>query len=184
MNGNGSRNTDNSTSPLPVSTTAPVPNAAKMAKLSPTQQQRYRQDLLEREKQASALAAAGMVAESVSLAGPPLQSVQLLQPPLAMVAQNALATSTSATTSELDGINWSFMDFGAMHLDDMDLDFATLFDPEHEMSSMQTRGSGVVSTASIDTSAVSPTPVVTSQAWTEGLSPGERQQSPGEPSPS
>jgi hypothetical protein len=34
------------------------------------------------------------------------------------------------------------MDIGAMHLDDMDMDFASLFDPANEAASMETEGSG------------------------------------------
>jgi hypothetical protein len=114
--------------------------------LTPRSQRRYQQDLLERENQASALAAAGMVAESVSLTKPASGQVimtqqQGLQPPPALVAGSAAPASWGMTT-ELDSINWNLMDMGAVHLDDMDLDFASLFDPANELSYMETKGSG------------------------------------------
>lgn len=91
-----------------------------MSTMTTAQQQRYQQDLLEREHQASSLAAAGLVAEKVALA---TQS----PPPISDSPLNSNAT-------ELDYINWNLMDnLGAMHLDDMDTDFATLFDPSNEM---------------------------------------------------
>lgn len=86
----------------------------------------------ERERQASALAAAGMVAETVSgvragLAAPP----QLLSSP-----------PGNNTSGEVDNINWGAVDMGGVQVDDMDLDFATLFDPSIEEANMQTEGSG------------------------------------------
>lgn len=51
------------------------------------------------------------------------------------------------------------MDIGNMHLDDMDMDFATLFDPANELSDIQARGNRwpVSPTAGAD-AAASPTP--------------------------
>ena len=42
----------------------------------------------------------------------------------------------------MEGINWNMVDLGSAVVDDMDMDFATLFDPEHEQAHMQTVGSG------------------------------------------
>lgn len=180
MNGDVHRPTavPSSAAALPASTSAP--NIAKLSSMSPTQQLRYQQDLLERESQASSLAAAGMVAESVGLSSSaPAKTMPILglQPPPTIFAQNVLAP---ATTSELDSINWNFMDIGSINLDDMDMDFATLFDPANELSSMRTRGIGWPSSvAPVDASTVSPTPVG-SLAVAEGLSPWERHQPPDE----
>lgn len=120
-----------------------VPQGKSLGKLTAEQLTQYQADLIDRERQASALAAAGMVAESVNktqathghsiaqgLAAPPQLS-------------HATATPTqTANISELDSINWNLMDIGAMHLDDMDMDFASLFDPANEAASMETEGSG------------------------------------------
>ena len=105
------------------------------------------QEMRDRDRQASALAAAGMVAESVGVAGKGQQqkSAQGLQPPPLLAAGGAPLTAPS---TELDSINWNLMDIGAMHLDDMDLDFAQLFDPASELANMQTEGSGWPTTAS------------------------------------
>jgi hypothetical protein len=52
------------------------------------------------------------------------------------------------------------MDLGQMHLDDMDMDFARLFDPAQEAENMQTEGSGwpTAATSSSDTSALGSLP--------------------------
>lgn len=100
------------------------------------QQRRHREDLAAREKQASALAAAGMVAESVRLAQPP--SGLLPPPPLA----NGSAPLTHSTTGEIDNIHWGIMDLNVGHLDDLDMDFASLFDPINEITNMHMAGSG------------------------------------------
>ena len=88
----------------------------------------------ERERQASALAAAGMVAESVSVSG---GRAGLAAPP-----QLATASPRHDTSGEVDNINWGAVDMGGVQVDDMDLDFATLFDPSIEEANMQTEGSG------------------------------------------
>uniref|UniRef100_A0A6S8I9L2 HSF-type DNA-binding domain-containing protein n=1 Tax=Amphora coffeiformis TaxID=265554 RepID=A0A6S8I9L2_9STRA len=90
----------------------------------------------ERERQASALAAAGMVADTVSTSG---ELSGLAAPPQLGVPASAQATSSSGV---VDNINWGGVDAGDIHLDDMDLDFATLFDPSIEEANMQTEGSG------------------------------------------
>jgi hypothetical protein len=88
----------------------------------------------ERERQASALAAAGMVADTVG----DVKRLGLEPPP--QLASSA-ATAPSPGT-ELDNINWGAMDMGGLQIDNMDLDFATLFDPTIEEASMQAEGSG------------------------------------------
>jgi hypothetical protein len=193
-----------STSSSTLSNSVSVPNIAKLSTLSPAQQQRYRQDWLERENQASSLAAAGMVAESVSLTGSgPTPTVNYvttsipvlgLQPPPTILAQPAppagTATNNSnnnatSTVTELDSINWNLMDFGGMNLDDMDMDFATLFDPANELSSMPptaTDGDPTPlawqsvqpsSATMMDTNSVSPTPVSANQMWSDNVLSGE-----------
>lgn len=124
---------------------------------------RGQDDLYDRDRQASSLAAAGMVADSISLSrttdsdrvhsSTSLASQGLEAPP--QLAGHAPPPVTS-TYSELDNINWNLMDLGQMHLDDMDMDFAKLFDPAQEAENMQTEGSGWPSAAaSTDTSTLS-----------------------------
>jgi hypothetical protein len=91
----------------------------------------------ERERQASALAAAGMVADTVSVAGD-MKRIGLEPPP--QLASSAAAAPSPGT--ELDNINWGAMDMGGVHIDNMDLDFATLFDPSIEEASMKAEGNG------------------------------------------
>jgi hypothetical protein len=127
------------------------------AKESPN---RGQDDYMDRDRQASALAAAGMVADSISLSrsadrvhsSASLHS-QGLEPPPQLAGH---VPPVTASSSELDNINWNLMDLGQMHLDDMDMDFARLFDPAQEAENMQTEGSGWPSaaTSTSDTSAL------------------------------
>lgn len=114
--------------------------------------QKLREDMADRERQASALAAAGMVAESVRQTQP---SGMGLHPPPPLATGNGQMTSVS---HEIDSINWNLMDIGGMHLDDIDMDFATLFDPAHEAANMQLEGSGWPSSTTSGDS-LSPTPL-------------------------
>jgi hypothetical protein len=96
----------------------------------------------ERERQASALAAAGMVAETVSMNGGFTEG--LAAPP----------QLHSASAGDIDNVNWGAVDSTGILIDDMDLDFATLFDPSIEEANMQTEGSGWP----VSTSGGAPTP--------------------------
>jgi hypothetical protein len=91
------------------------------------------QDMIDRERQASALAAAGMVAEQVSGSIP--QSVPL---------------------NMMSAPNYPLADLGLLDdgMDDMETDFANLFDPKNELQHMETEGNGW---PSVDLS-ISPTP--------------------------
>ena len=140
---------------------APPPPPATvhaMANMTPEQRLLVQEDLADRERQASSLAAAGMVAESVSLTRPvsgllggqPGQGGQNHQP-LGLQAPPALgmgAPPTSNGNTEMEGINWNLLDLGT-NLDDLDMDFASLFDPANEAASvsMQTQGGGWSSAA-------------------------------------
>jgi len=130
----------------------------------------------ERERQASALAAAGMIAESVGVATHQQPAIAL-QPPPPLVASAAQGTGSametgaapppaSNSTVAVDAINWNFImadaaasaqpaaaaagngGGGGVYLpDDLDMDFATLFDPVYEEQNMMTQGSGWPTTA-------------------------------------
>ena len=134
------------------------------------------QDMLDRERQASALAAAGLIAESVSRTrassgdlrvtggaispGPPSPGgmrppPMLGHPPSSPAPQQpamagAVAASDQAPSGggahDNGGVDYGVMDIGgglsAVTIDDMDLDFAKLFDPENELAGMHTEGSG------------------------------------------
>jgi hypothetical protein len=118
-----------------------------MTGMTPEQRMLVQEDLADRERQASSLAAAGMVAESVSLTRPvngiigpaPNNQPQGLQAPPAL---GMAAPPANTGTTEMDGINWNMLDLGNANLDDLDMDFATLFDPANEAASvsMQTQG--------------------------------------------
>lgn len=125
----------------------------KMASLSPEQQRRQREELADRDRQASALAAAGMVAESVRIAQPAIG----LQPPPPLATGSAPPVTSS---TELDSINWNLMDIGNHNVDDIDMDFAAMFDPANELASMQADGTGWPASAGGNASdSVSPTPL-------------------------
>lgn len=112
-----------------------------MASMTPEQQKMVQDDLADRELQASALAAAGMVAETVTYTtvGIAPNGIQGLHAPPML---GSLAPPPSADPgSTIEGINWSLMDLGPA-LDDMEMDFAKLFDPAAEEANMQTEGSG------------------------------------------
>ena len=156
-----------------------------MASLSPAQQKRYQQDLLERENQASSLAAAGLVAESVSLTGvhyPQPQSEGLPAPPLLSGSgstPNPVSSGGDAAVTELDSINWNLMDnLGAMHLDDMDMDFATLFDPVNEMWNLSTPGKpeAAASAASTANGVPQEPPAAAAAAAPDGQPSSQQQQ--------
>jgi hypothetical protein len=120
-----------------MSRTRSAPAAAFMSTGSAAESNRgFAQEMMDRERQASSLAAAGMVADSVSVAA--RGHVLGLQAPPPLATGGAILTVPSA---ELDSINWN-LDPGIMYLDDMDLDFAQLFDTASEVASMQTDGSG------------------------------------------
>ena len=86
-------------------------------------------------------------------------------------------TATTPTTTEIDSANWGLMDMGGGQLDDMDLDFATLFDPALEEANMKKEGSGwpgttapaptvaadVATSAAATAAAVAPTALSTMQ---------------------
>jgi hypothetical protein len=105
------------------------------AHLPPDQQKRIQDDLADREQQASALAAAGMVAESVNLTRPAVIG-QVLQAPPALVGMPppSCPPHTEGGHVAMEGINWN--DLGG-NVDDMDMDFAAMFDPEQEQAYMQ-----------------------------------------------
>jgi len=138
---------------LHSSTAAPAPPSASYVMSSMTSEQRLliQEDLADRERQASSLAAAGMVAESVSFTRPVSSShggQSGNHQPLGLQAPPALGMAAppanTDTTTEMDGINWNLLDLGNTTLDDLDMDFATLFDPANEAANvnMQTQGNG------------------------------------------
>ena len=134
--GNGSATTAVATatmtkpSTLHATTPGSILTKRVMASLSPVQQQRYQQDLLEREHQASSLAAAGMVAEKVDLTGAHTQQL----PSTDEVDGTNHSTDPNPIGDVDANMNWNLMEnMYNMHLDDMDMDFATLFDPVNEM---------------------------------------------------
>lgn len=98
---------------------------------------RMQDDLADRELQASSLAAAGMVAESVQTTRPATGNVRVhqgLQAPPALVG---MAPPSQPPGGHLmEAVNWNQQlglgDLNMGGVDDIDMDFATLFDPEQE----------------------------------------------------
>jgi hypothetical protein len=124
----------------------------------------FNHDYADHERQASALAAAGMVAESVRIASSGDHLLRLgLRPPPRLgpeVPPSSGHTSSviadSRSGMEIENVSWS-LDLGQMNMDDMDLDFAQMFDPAQEITNMHTEGSGWP--LSLGESSVDPTPV-------------------------
>lgn len=123
--------------------------AYNVANMTPEQQRLVQEDLADRERQASALAAAGMVAENKTgsmpvvngMAGTVGLSQQGLHAPPLLGSVAPLPPPDPAASNSVDGINWGLSDLG-QSLDDMEMDFAKMFDPAHEEASMKTEGSG------------------------------------------
>lgn len=95
----------------------------------------------ENDHHMSALAAAGNVAESVALSKslPSLSIVPPPPPPQGLHPPPQLPQSPGhhqhVVSTELDSINWNQIDLG--EIDDLDMDFATLFDPATEIAQHQ-----------------------------------------------
>lgn len=113
----------------------PPPHTYHYANLTPDQRTRIQEDLADRERQASALAAAGMVAESVNYTKPSvIGHVLQAPPPLVGMPPPAQPPGTEDGHIAMEGINWN--DLGG-NVDDIDMDFAAMFDPEQEQAFMQ-----------------------------------------------
>jgi len=128
---------------------APAPAHAYASHLTPEQQVRFQADLADREQQASSLAAAGMVADGTSGVG------QILRAPPALVgmpvptgASNSVPLSSLSDghhptvqpphpggETQVQNINWNLDGDNALGtgLDDIDMDFAGLFDNEEQL---------------------------------------------------
>mmetsp|Transcript_8901 Transcript_8901/g.13163 ORF Transcript_8901/g.13163 Transcript_8901/m.13163 type:complete len:758 (-) Transcript_8901:617-2890(-) len=189
----------------PAAQPQPNPLARPSTVLTPEQKLVMQQDMMERERQASALAAAGMVAEQVSrsrgcsIDEQNLRAQQQQQqmnghvqaPPGGLMAPPALGNpadsghiSPSAQHANTDS-SYGFMDLngGITTMEDMELDFAKLFDPLHEVHSMQTEGSGWPTSSSsvTNTMAVAPPTTTTppsTYAPSNGVSPQYAQHQP------
>lgn len=130
---NGSSNPTTSTTTVPT-LLAPNPTPYQYTSLTPDQQVRVQEDLADRERQASALAAAGMVSESINYTKPSVIG-QVLQapPPLVGMPPPSHPPPVEDGHIVMEGINWN--DLGGV--DDIDMDFAAMFDPEQEQAFMQ-----------------------------------------------
>jgi len=156
---NNSSSTATPHAPAPV-----VSNPTYVTHLTPEQQVRLQADLADREHQASSLAAAGMVADSVDYNARPATNVgQVLRAPPSLVGMpvpmggvssmvplsslsNPSCVPTAAQSSggnndgsvpQVESINWNLdVDSAGPMLssgfDDIDMDFATLFDSTEE----------------------------------------------------
>jgi len=105
--------------------------------MAPDQRTRVQEEMADRERQASALAAAGMVAESVNYTKPGVGQVLAAPPPLVGLPRAPLQEQPhddDGVQITMDGINWNDL---AGNVDDMDMDFISMFDPEQERVFMQ-----------------------------------------------
>jgi hypothetical protein len=158
MNGGVTHNTQPPLAPAPA--VLPPNHAYSMQHLTPEQQQKIQEDLADRERQASALAAAGMVAESVSLTTPTGVSQGLKAPPPlgGVTPQSTFGAGGSGGNPPLTSIDWN-LDMGdgvgGQGFDDLDMDFATLFDTESEMNMI---GGGGMNMSADATTSTTPSP--------------------------
>jgi len=105
----------------------------------PSSPRHFADEIVDQDHQASSLAAAGLVADGVSVAGVTGPIAQGLQapPPLAPGSSAPLA----APSTELDSINWNLLNMGSSNqLDELDVDFAQLFDPASEAELVHSEG--------------------------------------------
>jgi len=118
--------------------------------LTPDQQNRIQEDLADRERQAAALASAGMLTADgqpitgggvgqVLQAPPPLVSMVPHHPSSGGVSPNKQTSGSAAQHHNgdvsMEAINWNAIpELGSP--DDMDMDFAAMFDTEQEQSFM------------------------------------------------
>lgn len=124
------------------SAAAPAPYATH---LTPDQNARYQADFADREHQASSLAAAGLVADQnvggqilrapPALAGMPMPGSNSM--PLSSLNGQGMHTNNNGAP-QVESINWNLDSdtSGAMMntgLDDIDMDFAVLFDNEEQL---------------------------------------------------
>jgi hypothetical protein len=115
--------------------------------------QEQQRDLADRERQAKSLAAAGLVAETVGRSQGNGHLQGLHHPPPALAASGP----TSPRNAVMDSTHWGMPDVDDC-LQDMEMDFAMLFDPAHELESMQIQGSGWPWTGMSDSAAAAAPP--------------------------
>jgi hypothetical protein len=110
--------------------TASPERAVQHMQMSEEQQR----DFADRERQAKSLAAAGLVAETVGRSQVHLKG---LHPPPALASSGHMSHHNGV----MDATDWGIPDIDP-GLEDMEMDFAMLFDPARESESMHTQGSG------------------------------------------
>lgn len=151
--GTGFLMADNSSLSTTKTTTATSTVVFHHTDITPEQRQMMEQDMIDRERQASALAAAGMLADTVSKAS--ISSTMnmtglSIQP---NIDENMSTADPGRIMQASEGISadmgWGLMDLDGNGIEDMEMDFAKLFDPLNEVINMQTEGSGWPNTSSI-----------------------------------
>jgi hypothetical protein len=125
---------------------------------TPEQHALIQKDAQDRERQARALAAAGMVVEQMTsnngLHPPPTLGANSRQHQHSSVAANHISHDSHGGIED----QWTNLDHhhqdssmdgeNALTLDEMEMDFAKLFDPNEEVANMNTEGSGWPTTSS------------------------------------
>jgi hypothetical protein len=120
-----------------------------------------------------------MVAESVNLTRPAVIG-QVLQAPPPLVgiplphhhhhhAGGANHQNLASGELAMEGINWNMVDLGPSVVDDMDMDFAAMFDPEQEQAFMET--TIISSSSNTNTNATNSHHHHAPAAWPPALAP-------------
>jgi len=111
-----------------------MPNMSRSVPFQPNisleQRRKIRQDFIERDRHAIALAEAGMLAESREANSKKLQMDRHNSNPLIQTMQPSAEAQ------------WFSSDLGDTALENMEMDFAKMFDPQNEAFLMRTEGSG------------------------------------------
>lgn len=115
---------------------------------TPEQRVQMQKDAQDRERQARALAAAGMAVDQMKGGGlqpPPTLGASSHQQQHSNVAANHVSHESHGALKE----DWNNLDHqhqddigNGLTMEEMDVDFAKLFDPNEEVANMQTHGSG------------------------------------------
>ena len=103
--------------------------------LTPEQQRLMEQDMIDRERQASSLAAAGMVVDEVIRRSPVPQELK-------STTGKDVSTSINIDSVDFDILGDTSRPLSPSAMEEMELDFSRMFDPQVELESMETEGSG------------------------------------------
>ena len=130
-----------------------------MRQYTPEQRAQMQKDAQDRDRQARALAAAGMAAEQMKGSGlhppPTLGSTSYQQQHSSMAAHHVpIDTHSGLRQDEWINLDQQHHDNNGLTMEEMDVDFAKLFDPNEEVANMHTHGSGWPMSADAPTTSI------------------------------